>query len=95
MTNELSAAAALDVQRLQRTGYRGFAVLYDPRTGQMTLFHVEADGCERVMVGDVPAADEAHAVIALPGLVVPPDANPDVVATRMRAEIERITSRLH
>lgn len=94
MNLEISAHAALEVSRAQRRGYRGIALLSDPRTGQLVLFRTKTTGCECLGVCPILDTDAPAGVMELPELVVELDATPAEAFKAAAAEIKRLTGLL-
>jgi len=94
-SDEISAAAARDVQRLQRSGYRGIALLRDPASRTMVAFTCTDRGCASLGVAAFkpePGLDDSHTLVCLPGLQFDEGATPSEVFAAVEREIQRLAS---
>lgn len=91
--DEISADAARDVKNLQRSGYRGIALLRDPGSGNMLAFRAADRGCTCLAITSfTPESDETHVVVALPGLEIAPDATPNEIFAAVEVAIRRLAN---
>lgn len=90
--NELSAPAAIDLQRIQRSGFRGSALVRDNRTGNLVVFEIGDRGAKCRAAADVAPVDSEHAIALIPGLIANPDASASDIFSAIESALTSLAS---
>ena len=90
--NEIGAAVAIDIQRLQRSGYRGPILLRDPGSGNVVVFNVHETGCKPL--GNfpyTPEPGEEHLILMMPELDLSVALTPKEVFALVEKQVRRLS----
>lgn len=92
---QISTDGALAIQRLQRSGYRGAALVRDPPTRTMIVFLVTDRGCTHLAEAEFAVdatLDTDGCLLCMPGLKFRDGATPNDVFSAVEREIRRLAS---
>ncbi len=90
--NEIGAAVAIDIQRLQRSGYRGLILVRDPGSENVVVFNVHDTGCKPL--GNFPykpESDEEHLILMMPELDLRDALTPREVFALVEKQVRRLS----